>query len=187
MEAKISKALTLFKIFGVYYEVVTPSRLARIISRFFLIFWFSVSIFLILQSIYRGLISKYFSNVDFVLHFYSIFFMQVAALMTLMLTYKWRKHEREMLRNLSEVDDLIEKKLNIKIDHGRFTRNFCNKLFGQMIFFAVAVLFRFLNEEDNYPYKSHEIPVPEIPNITALFFFNKYVFYTDLMHFRMKV
>lgn len=186
--APLSLAIILsrfLKVFGVSPDIVNPLRITRIFLKIFLIFWHSVLILFIILMIYRGVNSTNFSKFDFVLQFSSLFLVQIGTLMILVLTYKCRVKEQKILEIFTEIDDLIENCLNIKINNKRFVREFYSKLFLQILILMCGVLFRIFNEEKNYTY--NELPPPVISAVLTLISYNKFFFYVDLMHFRMKV
>lgn len=187
MERKFASILIFFKIFGLYYEVVNHSKVAKIVSIFFTSFWFLASVFSLLHSIYIGWISENFTKLDFVILFCSIFFSQIECFMIFILTYKSRRSEQQIFRNLNEIDKLMEMDLMIPVNHTRFIRKFWSKVFLQLVLDMGILWIQKISDKIDYTYKNNELPTRVITSLVARIYFVKYIFYIDLLHFRFKV
>lgn len=189
MKSKIAKFLKFFEVFGLYYEDHKSSKCALnfIISRFAHVFWFLISIFLILLSIYRGLTTNHFSKLDYFLQYFAYFFIQIGGFVIQVLAYKLRDKEQEILKYLTEVDELIEKDIEIKINFDRYKREALKKILMQLLLTIVTMIFRYMFDSHIYMYKSHEQSIPDLAVFLGRIFFLKFIFYVDLMNFQMRV
>jgi hypothetical protein len=186
MKAKILKALIFFEIFCLYFEE-RGSKFGKIVSRLHKSVWGLVSLFMILVSVYRAVNSKHFSDFEYNVQFCVSAFCQIVGLLILLLSYKLHKRDQELLKYLTEVDELIEKSLRIKIDYGRFNREVLWKISLQIAIVIILIGFRFLNESKIYEYSRKELPMAELSVVIGRIYLMKFNFFIDLMSFQMKV
>lgn len=144
-------------------------------------------VFFIAQSIYRGWRQSLFSDLEYSIQFMVFFCFQIGGFLVVLLSYKYRKKEEEILEKLSEINELIEKYLNIRSDLNQFKRRAARKIFPQWTITFTSVIFRYFHEKEIYLHESHQLPTPEIAIIVCVMYFSKYIFYVDLLHFQMKV
>lgn len=140
-----------------------------------------------MQSIYRGLVSTHFSELDYVIQFVVNSVFLFFAFIILLLTFKYRKRERKMFEDLTEVYELMEQFLEIKIDYRRFNYEIFWKICLQFSIALGTIAFKTLTESEIYKYKSYELPIIEIAALLIRAYLAKSFFYIDLMHFYMKV
>jgi hypothetical protein len=113
--------------------------------------------------------------------------MQLAGLLVLVFCYKFRKKEEEILENLSEINELIEKYLHIRSDLKRFKRRAAWKIFIQWMIVLGSGIFCHIFKDIIYLHKNDHLPMPEVAAAVCCVYSMKYIFYVDLLHFQMKV
>lgn len=182
MKTKIESFFNFFKFFCAFIEYKSSSKL----EKFLRAFWFSLSIMFILQSVYFICVTKYITVFDYVVEFAVYFYVQLGCFLILILIYKNRKKEHEILENLSEISELIDGYFEIKIKWGNFKRKSFWRIVGQVAFVLGTYTFRRFNQKEIYFYQN-QLPYPELGIVLGRMFLFKYIFYIDLMHFLMKV
>lgn len=192
MEAKIAKFLKFFKFFGIFYDDLNndhpPIKSLNLFrARISGIFWCSMFVVFILHSTYLGITQNLFSDFEYLMQFMVCFYVQIAGFSILLFSYKNRKKEEAILKDLSEINELIEKYLDIKGDLGKFKRRAAWKIALQLLFVLNIAIFRFSFESEIYLHQIHQLPIPEIAVVTCVLYFTKNIFYVDLLHFQMKV
>lgn len=187
MTAKIAKFLKYFNFFGSYYEVANPTRRDFIAKRIFGFVWLVISIFFIFQGFHRGITSNHFSSIEYICQFVSHVFVQLFGLTTLYYSYKNLKRDHEIIDNFSEIHDLIESCLEIKIQYKKFYREVILRIFMQTLILFGTLTFKFFNRNEIYLFAITEYPEVFAGVVLGRVFFVKYLFMIDLMHFYMKV
>lgn len=180
METKIANPLNFFKLFGLRFD---GSKLSKWIQ----ILWVTISVIKIAHTIYFGSVTDIFSELEYVIRYSLSIHAQMSALGLLLLTYKYCVREQEMLNNLEDVHELVEKYLRIKIDYTRFNREVFWKIAIQILILCGTIIFRYTNRNEIYSYNDFELPMPDIAVLCLRLHYMKYNFYIDLMHFQMKV
>lgn len=168
MKAKIAKFLKFFEFFCIYHEDLDSSKFNFYIKKFNRIFWFSVSIFFILQSIYFAFVTNNFHDFDFAAHFRIFFYVQVVGFLILILSFKKRKKEQKILKNLSEVEELLKDFLDVKTDWIKFVRESWLKIAFQLAFTCSISIFRKMNDSKIY-FFGNQIPTQEVSLILTHF------------------
>lgn len=182
-----AKVLKFFELYGVHYQIY-DRKLSKNIQKFVLMFWLFSYGFHFCSSILRffGVTKNHFPERDYIIQFGVCVTSQVFGFIVFIFTLKKRKKDLKMLRNLREVDELMESFLKLKLQNSFNTSAFY-KVAIQFSILSALIIFMQLNQKNLYKYPTKELPVPDVGILTTGMYITKYIFYADLMSMRLKV
>lgn len=186
MKLKVKKILRFFEFFGLYFETEASSKSDRFFVKFARYVWFSLLVLMVLTVAVFFYFTSHLWQWNAVLPFLFVATLRLSEFLVLFLTKKKSEKEQKLLKNLTEVDELMKDFLHIKIDHVRFCRAEFLRIFVQLTIFLSGL---FVNEQQKTQsnlFRDYSLLSQWSVTIVRIFML-KYNFYVGIMHCQMKV
>lgn len=186
MKANVEKFLRFFGCFGLYFEVQNTSKWDKIFLKISNIAWCLIVASIPLISIIFVIASFHLWTLSSFLPLLFFFIMRFSAFFILIITRWNREREQKVLRNLTEIDELIEDFLGIKIDYRKVKRESFWKISIQLAIFITGTLFNSRGKLSVDEFKDY-MAMAAWTFLVVRVYMMKYAFYVDILNHQLEV